>query len=224
MRMIGPLRYWMRIDAETGFLGAQARGLVGLASMAGMAFGTWQLGQRFVLALPGVLAWLLAAVLALTVFTIGIKFLDRLLYALFINPRGRLYVFRGNRRRRLLAVQAAATVKGHALALHALENTGRLASRGELALPSSTMAKLAAGPSAAEWGELCSDARTVAEELRESATTLRPGDNRKAPLLSKAADLEALADYTAAKAAGRIPDTHGCAVMGEIQSLFLENR
>ena len=203
MKRTGPLRYWMRIHAEPTL----ARGLVGLAGTAAMAFVTWQLGQWFVLAVPGALAWLLAVVLAVTAFTISINLLDRLLFALFIDPHSRLYVFRGNRRRRQLAIQAVATVKGHALALQALDHTPRLTG----------------GASAAEWGELCSDARAVAEKLHNESTTLRPGE-MQTYLLSRATDLEALADYAAARASGRTPDARGLAVMADIQNLYLEKR
>lgn len=78
--------------------------------------------------------------------------------------------------------------------------------------------------STAAWEELQLDALTVAAELRDSATTLRPGDGRQPPILSDAADLAALADYAAARASGRIPDAHGYAVMAEVQDFFLEIR
>ena len=100
-------------------------------------------------------------------------------------------------------MHAAATVKCHALSLYALENIGRFASQTRLALPSSTLAKLAAGPSAAEREELQLNTLSVTAELRESADTLRLGDARRTDLLDRSTDLDAIADYAAAKAAKR---------------------
>lgn len=145
-RPTGPLGYWMRTDADPGFWGLMARGLIGISGTAIFVLGTWKLGQWIALALPGLLAWLLAAVLVLIAFAVCVNLLDRLLSALFVNPRGRLYVFRGNRRRRQLAWADAAAVQGHALALFALENTEHFVAQTELEMDNSTMAKLAGGP------------------------------------------------------------------------------
>ena len=79
MHPTGPLRYWMRMDANPGFWGLHARGLVGIAGMAAVAFGTWQLGQWIASALPEILAWPLAALPILVAFAVNVSLFDRLL-------------------------------------------------------------------------------------------------------------------------------------------------
>lgn len=191
------------MDTNPGFWGLHARGLVGTAGMAAVAFGTWQLGQRIALALPGILAWPLAAVLVLAAFVVSVGLFDQLLFALFVNPRGRLYVFRGNRRRRQLALQDAATVKGHALAMQALENLGHTATQTELSSRSPTVAKLASLGSDIDWDGLLLAAIAAAAELRESVDTLGRSDARRTDLLNRAEDLDAIANYAAEKVAAR---------------------